>query len=402
MRECTFNHKDCRVDNRHDNFHPTRLVDVGPFKTSTYSSPEFRVVQGSVVPSTERYVTLSHRWPAAHILQLFAENIERLQKGTPISALPRTFRDAFIITRRLGVRYIWIDCLCIIQSGDDGRDWQRESRLMGTIYANALCNIAADWPSELGGMLSPRDLAVSERVELNILRDRTDGSIFRQRHTATPCAGIWDNKVTLAPLNQRGWVFQERLLAPRVIHFCRSEVFWECGTKTACESFPARMPSLPLEPYPGLPRAIQWFQKTRHLGDNDGHPSLSMKPAASSGWKTIVEQYSTFQLTKASDKLIAIAGLAACLCAAFEDQYVAGMWIRTILCDLTWYRPWGPDHRDHPANLSRTPSTPSFSWASIDGTVSFRHDLGEGRKELVQILCIRHRGDSPSPRAPES
>jgi hypothetical protein len=133
----------------------------------------------------------------------------------------------------------------------------------------------------------------------HLLRDRTDGSIFRQATYSHTWRILWDDEVTFAPLNQRGWVLQERSLARRIIQFCRSEVFWECETKAACESFTAGIPSLPMATYDNLRSTIRWFKNDGYSGDRD-----EGKPSVSSGfvWETIVKQYSRFQLTKTSDK----------------------------------------------------------------------------------------------------
>ena len=37
------------------------------------------------------------------------------------------------------------------------------------------------------------------------------------------------------PLLTRGWTFQERLLSPRVIHFGKYELIWECLANLDCE-----------------------------------------------------------------------------------------------------------------------------------------------------------------------
>jgi hypothetical protein len=68
-----------------------------------------------------------------------------------VPALPLTFEDAIVATRRLGARYIWIDSLCIIQ--DDPADWERESSSMADVYRNATCNIAASAAHDSNGGL---------------------------------------------------------------------------------------------------------------------------------------------------------------------------------------------------------------------------------------------------------
>lgn len=59
----------------------------------------------------------------------------------PWFELPKTFQEAIALTRKLGVRYLWIDSLCIIQ--DDHHGWEVESAKMATIYSLSYLTIAA-------------------------------------------------------------------------------------------------------------------------------------------------------------------------------------------------------------------------------------------------------------------
>ena len=85
-------------------------------------------------------MTLSHRWGTAEFLKLTIENYENLKRGFSISDLPKTFRDTITMTWKFGIRYLWIDSLCIIQ--DSNQDWRQESASMGDVYENSTCNIA--------------------------------------------------------------------------------------------------------------------------------------------------------------------------------------------------------------------------------------------------------------------
>ena len=90
------------------------------------------------------YTTLSHRW-TEHVVRLTTLNIRDFQRQLPTAALSRTFLDAFTVTRKLGMRYIWIDSLCIVQ--DSLNDWRKEAAQVGRIYENGLCNLAASGAS---------------------------------------------------------------------------------------------------------------------------------------------------------------------------------------------------------------------------------------------------------------
>lgn len=104
------------------------MVDVGSEDPPV--DPFVFVTNGS----REEYVTLSP-------LTTISATLEKRQKAIHLEDLPPTFRDAIILTRKLGFRYIWIDSLCIIK--DSHEDWTAESTQMYEIYANASLNIAA-------------------------------------------------------------------------------------------------------------------------------------------------------------------------------------------------------------------------------------------------------------------
>lgn len=77
------------------------------------------------------YATMSHCWGSYMPLCLMSRNIDEFNKQMPASKLSRSFQDAFLITKRLGLKYIWIDSLCIIQ--DSATDWEIGSALMSEV-----------------------------------------------------------------------------------------------------------------------------------------------------------------------------------------------------------------------------------------------------------------------------
>lgn len=87
------------------------------------------------------YATLSHCWGDINILRLLKSNVENLHKDIAITDICLSFRQAMYTAYTLGLRYIWIDSLCIIQ--DDSQDWLTEASKMADIYKHAVLNIAA-------------------------------------------------------------------------------------------------------------------------------------------------------------------------------------------------------------------------------------------------------------------
>jgi hypothetical protein len=72
-----------------------------------------------------------------------------------MKSLPKTFQNAITVTRMLGIRYLWIDSLCIIQ--DDVKDWEEQSAITGGIYSQSYLIIAASASKDSsGGCFLPR------------------------------------------------------------------------------------------------------------------------------------------------------------------------------------------------------------------------------------------------------
>lgn len=117
---------------------------------------------GSSDKSPPSYVTLSHRWGTQSFRLTTRETLEEHRKGIAFNILSPVFKEAVIITRQLGFRYLWIDSLCILQQDDE--DWDRESMQMGQIYMCAVLNLADATPG--GGWGSKQG-----REDLNIAYD---------------------------------------------------------------------------------------------------------------------------------------------------------------------------------------------------------------------------------------
>ncbi|PMD41094.1 HET-domain-containing protein [Hyaloscypha variabilis F] len=179
-----------------------------------------------------QYTTLSHRWDSDSSSQfkLTRENIVHLCSDIELLSLPQTFVDAIQITRKLGIRYLWIDSLCIIQ--DDEDDWTHEAALMDRVYMNGLLNISAAGAEESSqGCFFRRD---PSRVDLMSITAPPG----RQGSWRIARANFWIQGVEWASLNKRGWVLQERVLSRRVLHFAKEQIFWECRQLRASESLP--------------------------------------------------------------------------------------------------------------------------------------------------------------------
>jgi hypothetical protein len=154
------------------------------------------------------------------------ENINARQIGFDVSKLPKTFRDAVRVAQNLGIQYLWIDSLCIIQWNEE--DWKSEAKRMQDVYAGAYCTIAATSADDSNAGFLQR----TPRSEYIHIQDNLGGQFYLSTELDDS-----DKDVESAPLNQRAWVLQERVLSRRTIHFSANQVYFECGDGVWCESF---------------------------------------------------------------------------------------------------------------------------------------------------------------------
>lgn len=333
---------------------PTRVVEIlGPR----------RVRLKKVDSGLALYAALSHCWGNNVFLQTTSKNIASHLKKISWNSLPKTFRDAIDFSRRLGLTYIWIDSLCIIQ--DDRADWQRESAKMRDIYQNAHVTLAATASADgTGGCYRrcpPQKGKLCFARGTNLMYDLT-------------------NEET--PLLSRGWVLQERLLSPRVVHFMPDEVAWECRQTETCECRRAE--------HLRTARWTQALQERELLSFNRSIPfkqtiaatSISSDVRASlDAWFHVVECYTRLHLSYPTDSLPAIAGIASRMDNLGFGAYYAGLWERHLAECLCWYT------IDKPQEPRLANSSPSWSWSSVSGPVRHLRVDPDYRLNEAVISC---------------
>ena len=347
LHDCLTNHEICRRASSSSRVLPTRLVDVGPEE-----SVQPRLCSSKDLPVQTPYLTLSHCWGGLVFLRLLNDNIALFKERIPVNELSKTFKDAMEFTKRLGLRYIWIDSLCIVQ--DSKEDWAFEAARMGDVYHNSCCNIAATAaPNGLAGCFSSRSL-----IEVEPCRVETTWKGITPSLVYCHDLDILDHNLDASPLKKRAWVVQEMTLAPRILHFAQRQMFWECLERRACESFPDKIPNNTASKQSLDPSA------SNHLF-SPLPPDKTLHWLSS--WQKQVQAYSETELTyPQKDKLVAISGLAKKL--GPPEQYLAGLWKPYLPDQLLWVV---QDKDDLPKPRRRTTEyrAPSWSWASMDGIV---------------------------------
>lgn len=197
---------------------PTRLIEV---------SDTIRLVNSIEIDSS-RYVALSHCWGQGRDISRFCtfnSNVSQLRKSIDFEQLPLTFQDAIRVVRALGLKYIWIDSLCIIQ--DNEQDWSNEAAKMEQVFSGSYFTIAASSAkSSSEGFLSPRGSRPCIQLTTKAI-----GRLY-----VCPNIDNFHKDVELGELNRRGWVLQERVLSRRTIYFSSTQIYWECGAGVHCET----------------------------------------------------------------------------------------------------------------------------------------------------------------------
>ncbi|KAH8598575.1 heterokaryon incompatibility protein-domain-containing protein, partial [Bisporella sp. PMI_857] len=330
---------------------PTRVLDV--FASDGFVKHfESRGQRG-------RYTALSHSWGKSPRLTARRSNIEDLKCGIALSSLPRTFKDAIQITQRLQIRYIWIDCLCVIQ--DDPLDWEKEAQAMGELYRNSYITIAAasSIDSNTGCFPQGKDAPYLSSASQSLEWLPGSCSATPQK-TVIGSFGQNFDPLEDEPLSTRGWTLQERLLPSRIIHYAKDQMYYQCDCAVKSEDGLRVLIQTQLLPF-----------EQHGVGENsasfiEGHLPVDKTKRWDGGWLGMVQNYSLRKLTVDQDKLPALSGLARMLAEETGDRYFAGLWASHLPEDLFW-RGKALGEVTKPKQYR----APSWSWASLDAPIRF-------------------------------
>lgn len=371
LSTCQTQHRHCVAFSSQDNnsFFPTRVLDVADAALGTVYLRDRADVVAKSSSGYPPYWTLSHRWGNnTKILQLRKESEGGFRDGILTQNLSPVFRDAVLLVQRLGYQYIWIDSLCIFQ--DLLADWQAEAAVMVDVYRNSLCNIsavAASYEPSCVGLFDKRRLPprmlfpfVAD-MEICVDGNSGEGKMVSGKWMVY-CQSPWDDEIESAPISTRGWVVQERFLAPRVLHFTRNQIYWECLEASHAATHPKT--NLSFLAYDtsfrsGYKATGLELSKARAASESD-----PLRRLYHIHWGTIVSNYVRCLLTKESDRLLAMSGIAKVFQEVNRDVYLAGLWRKTVHADLGWTT---EASSAVPAHRSTDLRAPSWSWASIVG-----------------------------------
>ncbi|KAH8748133.1 heterokaryon incompatibility protein-domain-containing protein [Diaporthe sp. PMI_573] len=318
------------------------------------------------VPEGTKYAALSYCWGKRQVwpaCRTTRQNLGKQLQQIPWATLPATLQDAVKATRQLGLEYIWIDSMCIIQ--DDEEDWQVESMQMATVYAHAHVTLCAALALDTRtGMFSQRNM----KSLSHILTIRFRGEEFPIYAFHVPqesgrieprlLADIWRGSLERSleyPMFNRAWTFQERLASRRLLLFGKEELIMECASECVFEETQYRL-------HP--PQLSDKTLKAAYAGAMDSPRKI---------WWEIVYTYSHLKITIPTDRLPAIAAVAQRLALhSPTDEYLCGLWRNSFLSDLLWERVLNDLDRGYPPLIltdwgARTYVAPSWSWCAFRG-----------------------------------
>ncbi|KAH7394113.1 heterokaryon incompatibility protein-domain-containing protein [Phaeosphaeria sp. MPI-PUGE-AT-0046c] len=370
---------------------PRRLLDLSHGPNIVIADVYEWVALGlSSLAELSEYCTLSYQWGNAPHSCVLSHSFDTLFE-VALGSMPQTFKDAITIARALGVRFMWIDALCIVQpaaSGDD-TDWRIEGPRMGVIYENSMFTIAATCArSADDGILSRVGNSVYGARPCRVLDLRKKNSTTNA--TSVPSTGGDDSSqqfvllaicepsffrsVSSSSLNSRGWVMQERALSRRLIHFTEYGMFWECCEAKLHELFGDVDP------------------RNQSAPCSNKETLLSVARARSSSylcpveWFHFIEQYSACGFTNAQDRLIALSSVAqAAQPMLGGHDYYAGLWSHELVRGLMW-------HCSSPSTnlrLHTNSLAPTWSWASVEGKIEFvALGMETFSEELVEVVNV--------------
>lgn len=381
IRSCENGHDDCAA-NLSLCALPARILDVGT------DPPRLRHPDTAWAIETDfggrlQYCALSHCWGESGVpLRTTHATIASFEESIPFVTLPRTFQDAVTVARALGLRYLWIDSLCILQ--DDGEDWNREAAKMADIFHGAYLTISASSANNCHagclGELLPHpavqfDLPSGAKIFLH-------ADFLREAYHSVTLEGF--------PIHKRGWIFQEIFLSRRVVHITNEQIYWQCRCLLESEDqILSRISEVDLVRLEDASDAVKGrgLRSTQRLTNVplSGFQSLRQSPSGLNWWM-LMRDHSSRALTFPKDSLPSLAGTVALWQRLAGDEPVLGMWKKELPVHLSWLT------RSQWEVQSQDLTMPSWTWFAIQPQ-SRKRSTSWGEAFLSLTTCTRTNGD---------
>ncbi|KAF2108098.1 heterokaryon incompatibility protein-domain-containing protein [Lophiotrema nucula] len=413
LTECSEHHTYCNTAAPLKARLPTRVLDL----RSVGHATDLHLVENSE-DTTDSYAALSHCWGGNSHIQTTTSTLQAYLGGIEEKALPKTFAEAVQITRALDIRYLWIDSLCIVQ--DSTQDWENEAAQMGRYYSNALVTISAAHGSNSdAGLFVERDGLSTQPCRLNLKygSERRQVYVYARNTSFQMSRSSLSEQKQPLPLYSRSWVLQEQLLASRTLTYGKFGISWRCQTMRFDERAPLAMaiddfvkdkpsnlatfrgdpretettmaelqrnwifPRLTRRPDGGKANEFQVFHRHEHCAPSDDHFIQA--------WGRLVQDYTSRGLTRQTDKLVAISGIASIISSRKSLEYTGGIWngsSEMLIQGLLW------SASKRGQRLLEV--APSWSWASIECEVTWPGHLSVGFRLTAEVLRFECTGNA--------
>jgi hypothetical protein len=361
---------------------PSRLLKL---KTPLFQAVELVEIRSLDQLETDMilktgFVSLSYCWGGDQPQKLTRQSLPLYTLGVSVHSFPKTIQEAIWYTKNIGLDYLWIDSLCIVQ--DDQDDKEREIARMAIYYGASTVTIcAASSFSSQNGFLHPREEPefVAGPFKLPFQVDGDLGSVILYSDEPEVYNSV-------EPTTTRGWTLQESMLSRRILIFASRQLYWTCCRSNATcggrfGTFQDRNMGDPASYVSGIhPITTIWNQ-----------PPLTQ-------WMVICKDFASRKIGVAGDKLLAVSALAAHLSPLFTERdgdtvYLAGLFFILVepismVYQLLWYTDF--QHSKRPKEYR----APSWSLACVDGPLEFLYDFtslpsrtsgSSGKKQLTKI-----------------
>lgn len=324
FRECYSSHSECQQNET--SYMPTRLIEIIR-RGESWCLGLRETKKGKKAP----YAALSYCWGGDQPLKTTRKRLPSWQDAIPYNILPKTVQDAVVMSNELGIPFLWIDSLCVVQ--DDPADMAREISQMPRIYDNASVTIAASRARSVGeGFLQTRKITDSPNLVFELPYRGSNGEsgsviLFR----------VIDMEGG-EPLDNRAWALQERHLSSRVLEYGTRQTRWNCPHVTdqpgysdgwtieAEYSTTRRKPLYYNTLSPDTAKTTDWSSAMGLFGRGD----------LIDVWHSLINAYTHHDLAIANDRILAISGIAEKYGNLFRDDYLAGLWRSEFPSQLLW------------------------------------------------------------------
>ena len=360
--------------------------------------------------ATGRYAALSYCWGKSGKNILLTKDKgtaghsptfdEFTTVGIEMDRLAKTIQDSILVCRALGLKYLWVDALCIVQEERGSDDFKVEAPRMSEYYSNAYITIIAGSAKDCAdGFLNERPepkvapclISYSGRVP----KQSTSGHVKLSLPTSQ------DN----GPIEERAWTFQERMMSKRYLLYGPDQFHFRCKQRIVFEDGDFHTISAPGDDWRSHLNFVGSNIDSRHtdasihdLMEHNDKEEADWQSYAYFIWSQAIAPYTRREMSKSLDKLAAIAGYANYFEQIISSKYMYGLW-EIYLCDgLLWTAQLPlPDKRTY---VSRAKDrAPSWSWASIDGPVYSRrsnpNEVERLEAEKSRRLTILRRDNVP-------